>query len=192
MMLSSGYGQHQLHQCSKTAIQAQKSKTSPNAPTSVQTYTFETAASFEDNPKIPDPSLFDFKLENSKDISTRLPTVAECAAHLELLQAFHHIRLKILASTKLDAAFEIKPRPKTVYRKKYNAYTNRRWTIEAIKLRDETFQERRQEKWPRYLALAASRFLRWTEAVEKELYASITSKDNKLPIPPIGESSMEV
>ncbi|OCK78592.1 hypothetical protein K432DRAFT_435876 [Lepidopterella palustris CBS 459.81] len=187
MVLSSGYGQHWLHQRSKQAIQAQKiesASTTPQGATNIHIPAFGTAATSEENPIIPDPSLFDFGSQYSEDCSTKLPTVAECAAHLELLEAFYHIRLKVLSSTALDSVLGIRPEPRTVYRKIYLGY-GRGYSREEVKLRDDTFQERRKEKWSFYLALAAARFLRWTEAVEEQLDGPKGSKDNSLHLPPI-------
>ncbi|KIN07111.1 hypothetical protein OIDMADRAFT_139763 [Oidiodendron maius Zn] len=185
MVLSSGYGQHQLHQWSRQAIQHQKKRsTSLEDTTSVHIPAYGTATRSKANPKIPDPGLFDFKPEASENDNTRLPSVAECAAHLELLEAFHHIYLKVSSSTALDNVLGIKPKKRTVYRKKYLGY-RRGHSREEVKLRDTTFQERRKAKWPLYLTLAATRFLAWAEVAEKELEGLIPSKDSSLHLPPI-------
>lgn len=195
MVLSSGYGQHWLHRCSGTAIQHQKTRPPIPAPTkgntNIQLPTFEKAATSKENPKIPEPGLFDFASEDSEDDTTRLPTVAECAAHLELLEAFYHVRLKVLSSTTLDATLGIKPERRTVYRKTKRAY-RRRYSIQEVKLRDDTFQERRKAKWPFYLALATARFLRWIEAVERGLHDPRVSKGTLLYLPPIGKVNHDV
>jgi hypothetical protein len=189
MVLSGGYGQHQLHRWSRQAVQHQKMRwstwTSPEDTTNTHIPAYGTAATSKDNPKIPDPGIFDFESENSENDNTRLPTVAECAAHLKLLEALHHIYLKVSSSTTLDAVLGIKPEPRTVYRRKYLGY-RRGYSWEEVKLRDDKFQERRKAKWPFYLALAATRFLAWAEAVEKELDGSMASKDRSLHLPPIG------
>lgn len=177
MVLSSGYGQHWLHHWSKKAIQDQKEGT-PN----IHIPSFWTAATSEGNPKIPDPSLFDFASEDAEDDNTRLPTVAECAAHLELLEVFYHIRLKVLESTTMDAILGIKPEPQTVYRKTYLG-DEQGHSQEEVMLR---------AKWPFYLALAATRFLRWAEVVEEELDGPRASNDNSLHLPPIGRLSHDI
>jgi hypothetical protein len=194
MVLSGRHGQHWLHQWSKQAVQAQKRGSAwatPQGTTNIHIPAFGTAATHKENPKIPDPKLFNFGPEDSENDNTTLPTVAECAAHLELLEAFYHIRLKVFSSTTLDSVFGIRPEPRTVYRKKYLGYRSG-YSRQEVKLRDDTFQERRKAKWPFYLALAAARFLRWVEAVEKQLDGPTASKDNPLHLPPIGRLNHDV
>jgi len=122
MVLSSGYGRHWLHQGSRQAVRDQKARgsawASPQSATDIHTPAFGTAATSEENPKIPNPSLFDFASEGLENGNIGLPTVAECGAHLELLEAFYHIRLNVLSSTALDAALGIKPEPRITYRTK--------------------------------------------------------------------------
>lgn len=195
MVLSSGYGQYWLHQCSEKAIQHQKTrgptKATLNGDTNIHIPTFEKAATSKTHPKIPEPGLFNFASEGSKIDTERLPTVAECAAHLELLEAFYHIRLRVLSSTTLDAVLGIKPEPRTVYRTTKRGY-RRGYSKRAVKLRDDTFQERRKAKWLFYLALATVRFLRWIEAAEMELHESEVSRGTLLNLPPIGRLYRDV
>src|SRR5205807_926856 len=94
---------------------------------------------------------------------------------------FYHIRLKVLSSTTLDSVLGIKPEPRTVYRRE-----------EEVKLRDDTFQERRKAKWPFYLALAAVRFLFWAETVEKEPDKETAPKVGSFHLPPIGRLNYDV
>ncbi|KAI1150110.1 hypothetical protein F4825DRAFT_463625 [Nemania diffusa] len=80
-----------------------------------------------------------------QDESRRIPSIAECAAHLELLQAFHHIRIQVQSSTKLDDVFEIKPEKRTVYRKrKHSAIDseNQHWPFELSGRDRDWFQEK--------------------------------------------------
>lgn len=180
MVLSSGYGQRQLHQWSRQAVQHQK-KTG----TTKSLQKVNTAATLKDNPKIPNPSLFEFESKMPENDNTGLPTVGECAAHLELLQAFYHIYVKVSSSTVLDDVLGIKPEPRIVYRKKYLGY-RRGYSRKAVNLKDDTFKERRKTKWPIYLALAATRFLAWAEAVEKVIDGSVASQATSLHLPPLG------
>ncbi len=181
MSLSIDYNQNFLHQCSKQAFNYQLHYGHPQA-------TFTKATSSSNNPKIPDPSLFEFSIDYKgvREESRRLPSIAECAAHLELLQAFRHIRNEVHSSRRLDEVFGIKPQTRTVFRKRkvYERYSGI-WVREPVKLRDETFDERREEKWPLFLRLAASRFLSWIAAIEEE-----SSRPNgpaqSLHVPPIG------
>jgi hypothetical protein len=189
MVLSSGYGQRQLHQWGRQAVLHEKTKGSTSKSQKDTTNThipaYGTAAAVKDNPKIPNPSIFDFESKRSENDNTGLPTVAECATHLKLLQAFHHIYLKVSSSVTLDAVLGISPEPRTVYRRKYVGY-RRGYVREAVKLRDDTFVERRKAKWHLYLALAAARFIAWAEAVEKVWNGSMASKAGSLHLPPIG------
>lgn len=189
MVLSSGYGQRQLHQCGRQAVLHEKTKASTSKSQKHTTKThipaYRAAATAKINPKIPNPSIFDFESKRSVNDSTGLPTVAECATHLKLLQAFHYIYLKVSSSVTLDAVLGISPEPRTVFRRQYMGY-RRGYVREAVKLRDDTFVERRKAKWRLYLSFAAARFIAWAEAVEKERNGSMTSKAGLLHLPPIG------
>lgn len=166
-----------LHSCSKQSLFQQKTLQHSSSISN-----FEKATIPAENPTIPAPTLFVFgpPPEGSQRSSTSLPTIAECAAHLELLEVFRNLRLEIVASTELDKALGIEPVPRTVYRKTYTSVG--RYTRTAVQVRDETFEERRKEKWPFYLRLAAARFLRWVKIVEDSLEVLPSS----LPNPPVG------
>src|SRR4051794_18336735 len=75
-------------------------------------FTAYPAASGADNvPQIPAPSLFNFDNPSpspgkEKDSGSRLPSIAECATHLELLEVFYVIRQKVLASKDIDEAMK--------------------------------------------------------------------------------------
>ncbi|KAI0096242.1 hypothetical protein GGR51DRAFT_543907 [Nemania sp. FL0031] len=179
MALSIDYNQTRLHQCSKQAFGRQLAQSDLQR-------TFKQALSSSDNPTIPDPSLFGFHIEISeKDGQNKLPTLAECATHLELLQAFRHIRTQIQSSTRLDDVFGIKPETRTVYRKRrvYQGYRSS-WVREEVKLGDNTFEKRREVKWPLYLKLAAARFLSWAAVVE-EVFSQPSTPTHSLRVPPI-------
>ncbi|KAI0866600.1 hypothetical protein F4860DRAFT_145898 [Xylaria cubensis] len=180
MALAIDFNQNILHHCSKQAFTRQVAQ----GGLQVQ---LTKAASLSDNPKIPDPSLFNFSVDSGyvQEEARRLPSVAECAAHLELLQAFRYIRAKILSSKELDDTFGIKPENRTVFRKKRVHHgSSSSWVREPVKLRDDTFEKRREEKWPLYLRLAASRFFHWITAVEAE-FSQQNAPDRPLPLPPI-------
>jgi hypothetical protein len=109
---------------------------------------------------IPSPSIFNFE-PTEKDngaSSARLPSPAECATHLELLQTFHVLRQRVLASEKIDKSFDIHP----------NRITKRGRKGTTKTLKDETLLDRRQIKWKRYVEFAVIRFLRWKEALPVE------------------------
>jgi hypothetical protein len=140
---------------------------------------FQKAFQREQNPKIPSPNLFSLDAGSqalSKSHSS-LPTVAECAVHLELLQAFQHFRIGIISSERLDRVLGIELNPRTVFRKVSNGYGQ--YEQQEIKLQDLTFDERRKTKWLLLLSLAAARFLKWVEVIEKDPAESIL-------LPPIG------
>ena len=172
MVLSNDYGRHMLHTQSRQSIQLQKSDT--------HSLKFDIATSVEGNPKIPDPSVFEFPSAVSVNNLTRLPVLAECAVHLELLEAFYHLRLRILSSTTLDKVLGIKPKPQKRHRRK-------RFGYEQVKIRDPTFEKRRGDKWPFYLALAAARFQIWAGAIEREFGEIPIECGKGLQLPPIGE-----
>lgn len=191
MVLSSGYGQRQLHQWSRQAVQHQKIKEptrqSKIDPTNTHIPAYGTAATVNDNPKIPNPSLFAFESKTPENNNKGLPTVGECAAHLELLHSFHRIYVEVSSSIALDAVLGIKVEPRKVYRTKYVGGRYRRKQVrEKVALKDDTFKERRKTKWNFYLALAAARFLAWAEAVEKVVDGSMASQATSLHLPPLG------
>ncbi|EAU31774.1 conserved hypothetical protein [Aspergillus terreus NIH2624] len=91
------------------------------------------------------------------------PTIGECAVHLEMLEVFHTLRTKVIQSRDLDVAFGVHPRTKSVYNGSQN-----KWHVPVAvekKLKDDTFEQRRAEKWTCFLQLAAGRFHRWIRAV---------------------------
>jgi len=106
---------------------------------SCSTSSFISAKTPEEQPICPPNSLF--ASLNNNDVNTRLPRTAECAVHLELLEAFLILKQKVSTSNALDRALGIRPDPRNVKKK--------------------TFQERRDNKWPIYTWLAAARFLKW-------------------------------
>lgn len=188
MVLSSGFGQCELHQSSRQAIQHQTrtvtASSAPKSPINAHTSAYRNAATLGDIPKIPSPTLFKFETPENDNVG--LPTVGECAAHLELLQAFHHLLVKVSLSVSLDAVLGIEPEPRTVYRKEYISYV-KGYSRKEVKLRDTTFYDRRKTKWDFYLALAATRFLVWAEAVEEMTDGPGGSQAMSLPLPPLGK-----
>lgn len=143
---------------------------------------FPTAKTPEEQPIIPAPEIFK-ALDNPPKEPGALPTTAECAVHLELLEAFLVLKQKVLTSNALDRAFSISPKDKLV-------------TKGRIRTRepDATFKTRRLVKWPIYTRLAAARFLRWWDSVNMTLSAgrdalrdiSIGTEITQTPLPPLG------
>ncbi|EEQ31084.1 hypothetical protein McanMca71_003630 [Microsporum canis] len=111
--------------------------------------------------KIPDPRLFQAlgAAPIPTDCTVPIPSISECAVHLELLEVFYYLRVRVLQSTELDAAFGVCPNKRTVFRKNYSSRT-----YEPVVLRDGTFEARRRAKWRYFLDLAVMRFMRWARA----------------------------
>ncbi|KIW99883.1 uncharacterized protein Z518_10811 [Rhinocladiella mackenziei CBS 650.93] len=120
-------------------------------------------------PVIPNPEVFrgltslltgDFQNGSPASSSASLPTVAECAVHLELLLCISTLHYTVDQSRSLDRAFTIFPRPRTV-----------QWRHRTKRLKDSTFDTRRKRKWPTYLNMAVKRFLVWISAIDAKLAA---------------------
>jgi methyl coenzyme M reductase subunit D len=110
-----------------------------------------------------------------------LPNIAQCAAHLELLQAINHIRREVLNSSSLDAILDIKPQKRTVVQ---------RYTRKTIEVKDNKFAQKRQVKWPFYLRLGVARFFVWLKKLD-EILASNENEVLELPAcPPLGMLSV--
>ncbi|KAJ3464326.1 hypothetical protein MRS44_009112 [Fusarium solani] len=127
---------------------------------------------------IPDPAYFNGLDDRLKD---ELPTAAQCAVHLELLEAFHALKIRIIECEALDGIFGIKAPTKTIYRRKYmktlNKYVNQEVTVKV-----EGWEAKREKKWLRYLDFAADRFVTWAEVIDKEIAATEGNDDQKLEI----------
>jgi hypothetical protein len=145
-----------LHKCSSTLTR----KLETEGPW--RSYIFRTLS--PSSTKVPDPAIFqDFNtqsIENSLNSLPRLPTIAQCAAHLELLQAINHLRRAVLNSTQLDEVLGIQPQKRTAVRSRGLR------SQKTIELKDTTFAKRRGEKWPIYLNIAVAAFLRWLKAMD--------------------------
>ena len=159
--------------------------------------TFREAPTKEQEPVIPAPHIFLSLLDPPKSDpngeADTVPTAAESAAHLELLEAFHALKAKIIGSQELDSVLGIVPRPKTVYRTTYGGPYRSRGEIEAVKIKDTTFAARRREKWPFFLRLAVVRFMAWLQKADLALKeappdssAGATTKILSAVLPPLG------
>jgi hypothetical protein len=167
-----------LHRWSKQSLEHQEVLGLTQYTT--QSTAFLKASRTQQNPKIPSPTLFSFDAASEAPSKSHaaLPTVTECAVHLELLQTFQHLRIRIISSNELDKALGIEPKPRVVFRRFYNR-VYRRFERQEVKLRDLTFEERRKTKWSLMISLAAARFLKWVEGVEK-------NPDEPMLLPPTG------
>jgi hypothetical protein len=115
---------------------------------------FPAAKTLEEQPFIPALEIFE-ALNNPTTEHDALLTTAECTVHLELLEAFMVLKQKLLTSNALDRAFSILPNDKLV--------TKGRTRTREV---DATFKTRRAVKWPIYIRLAATRFLRWWDLLD--------------------------
>jgi hypothetical protein len=144
-----------------------------------------------DEPKIPAPRLFvsvEPQQTTSTDSLLEMPTVGECAVHLELLEIFFALRTKIINSKKLDETFGVHENPKIVYRKEYD-YKTRKYNHNKYKIKDATFKARRREKWVYYLHCAVGRFMTWAVKANKDMAEEKAGE--RLPyLPPLGEYNL--
>lgn len=190
MALTIGFDQKALHVSSKDAMSAIRGVRPwySSRSTEWRAPTFRTAKTKQEEPIIPPSSLFR-SLEDAKtggDTGPEvLPSVAQCAVHLELLQTLHALRVKVLRSTAIDATFDIKPNPRTVTR---GWGPNKR----NVKLKDDTFAIRRKEKWPLFVDFAVVRFQIWVRLADSLIATSKKGNHNGatsqgLTLPPLGE-----
>ena len=130
-----------------------------------------------EQPVIPKPEIFD-ELDNPAANLSALPTTAECAVHLQLLEKFVVLKQKILTSNRLDRAFAIIPEEKLVTR-------GGKRQVQA----DQTFKTRQAVKWPIFVRLAAARFLRWWHKCSPLLHPQGDSlRMAEISLPPLGTS----
>lgn len=178
MAINIGTGLRALHTSSKTITDDIKGH---------QTEAADWWDSEEAEPAIPHPSLFEhLQQPTTSELlgSSDLPTVTECAVHLELLEALFFLRQRVLKSEALDAVFGIRPE---------HQYVDRlgKQTI----LKDTTMWTRRQVKWEKFIELAVVRFLAWWEDIPTVIGAPedgnghVEIKDKELP--PLGACAMD-
>ncbi|KAF8536090.1 hypothetical protein BDD12DRAFT_891085 [Trichophaea hybrida] len=104
---------------------------------------FPTALSVLDEPIIPNPKTF----ESFSSAKPGLPSIAECAVHLQFFDAILLLKSKVIRSNMLDRTF-------TVICKSRNNSEDRTW------------HTRRKKKWERFVAEAVRRFLKWWWALK--------------------------
>ena len=136
-----------------------------------------------EQPVIPKPEIFDALHHPAADLAA-LPTTAECAVHLQLLEKFVALKQKILTSNALDRALAIVPKDKLV------AQGGKRQ-----RQADDTFKARQAVKWPIFVRIAAARFLKWWSTCSRIGCSPILlhAQDNRLrmaeiALPPLGTS----
>ncbi|KAF4997175.1 hypothetical protein FGRMN_4070 [Fusarium graminum] len=133
---------------------------------------YPSADTRDENPLIPSPDIFNLVEDLHRD---NLPTPAQCAVHLELLEVFHALRIRVLDSKALDQVFNLGEATKKVYRRKFVKGLEKNVNQE-ITLRNTIWENNRDNKWTFYLGRAAPRFLVWANDYDTFL-ASQLSKD---------------
>ncbi|KAK4171644.1 hypothetical protein QBC36DRAFT_339591 [Triangularia setosa] len=123
-----------------------------------------------DEPVIPEPAVFEQDDTTNSAPAARLPTVAECAIHLELLETLFVLRERILRSEEIDKTMGINRRRET--KTGHNGDTKT--------FKDTTFESRRQDKWTRFIEFAVVRFLDWRTRL-----ASQSQNGDKFTLPPL-------
>lgn len=118
---------------------------------------FRPAEMDDEVPKIPDPSLFQIvRSTKNQNEGFRLPNVAECAAHLELLATLSNLKGKVLASAPINGTmgFASETRPSQA---KVDEWQNQKWT--------------------KFVEFAVVRFLAWRSCMDEKFKAGKMSRD---------------
>ena len=141
---------------------------------------FVPARDFTTEPVIPAPSLFQ-GLSAPPGNVTDLPSVSECAAHLELLEAIHSLRKEVMSTTRLDEAMGLPAASRKVWRRELFRV---RWEHRPYDILDPEYPEKAEGKWNLFLSVAVFRFEMWAEK-SNELMRESGNTD--LPhLPPLG------
>jgi hypothetical protein len=177
-----------LHKASKAEIEAitvaYHHRTTWNMGQTPRIY--RAAAIPDEEPVIPAPRVFesltDPLADGNDDSPSGLPSIGECATHLELLEVFFKLRSDILHRTYLDTVFGIKQEHRVVYRS--TSYWKKR---EPVKLKDTNWDEKRRKKWEYVVSLSVARFELWAEKAGSTVTGD--SEALQLPyLPPLGQS----
>ncbi|RAH77429.1 hypothetical protein BO86DRAFT_347466 [Aspergillus japonicus CBS 114.51] len=112
----------------------------------------------------PHPSLFEESSIQQGDMSD-LPSKSQCAIHLELLEAFYTLRIRVTTSSRLK---------KTLDRK----HNHKRYSILPGRIEPS-------ERWHRFLSIAVTRFQQWVRAVNHHLEAKHLERNSSLLLPPL-------
>ena len=138
-------------------------------------------------PEIPSPTIFKYPEkanQNNDGLDDRIPLVAECAIHLELLEAFKILQETVIKSNQLDILFDTLPQKRYM---NVSGYYNRRKLLKPVKAHDTTFQQRRKTKWDGFVKLAFFRFSFWADRIE-EHRRDVSTLGDQLPgdlVPPL-------
>ena len=118
---------------------------------------FPPAINIEDQPKIPDPAIFNDLLISQQGQVDSDPTVSELAVHLCLLECFFKFKQSVLRSDHLDEVLHIPPPPE------YS--DDEKGKQEGLSASNDATW-RRSRKWDIVLQLAVSRFQAWWQKIE--------------------------
>ncbi|KAH6879394.1 hypothetical protein B0T10DRAFT_496408 [Thelonectria olida] len=134
---------------------------------------FRLARTTAQRPIIPAREIFNaddgHAAENTPN--TAMPSVSECATHLELLETLYVLRQQVLTSESIDTAMGISPKRETK--------TGRKGDTKTFK--DDTLWDRRQPKWAKFVEFAVVRFLDWRASLTSFLGAGKNMADDNLP-----------
>lgn len=179
MPLQCNYNTASLHLSASSIVHTAENVIRYNNPVPPQAWSLPPQA-LPEREKIPSVALFKGLTDRTSSASiatgtgtgslpAHLPSVAECAVHLELLQTFYYLRRNVSDSTELDVRWDIDTRHA-------RAETSHRDSTLAIKRRD---------KWPFFMKLAAVRFLNWLKRTDE--YLSTTPEELwSIDAPPLG------
>ena len=147
----------------------------------------------KEEPQIPVPTVFDsLKLErtNKNEVDTAVPSLARCAVHLELLEAFKLLQETVIKSNQLDVLFDTLPEKYYITMSRYRGgrYFRQRTLLKPIKKHDSSYQERRKAKWAKFVDYAFNRFSIWAAGIDRSP-AAIAKGGRRLAakfVPPLG------
>lgn len=135
---------------------------------------FITAKDFASEPVIPDPAIFEPLAKSSPPSSvTELPSVSQCAVHLELLEAIHTLRIAAAG-----------PPTKRVWRKEV---IRQKYKHVPYDVPDASYPERAEKKLDEFLTLAVLRFEIWAKRTDELLGKSAASEPSLPHLPPLGK-----
>lgn len=159
----------------------------------------ERARPNSQEPSIPAASLFRTLTLSSQDEASipvedsstllDMPSVGECAVHLELLEFFFALRSRIVNSSELDKTFGVEHKPKTVYRREYDSKTYK-YNTTSHQVKNSGWEQQRREKWVYYLHMAVGRFMSWAEVADAAIKQESNSQSGTslVHLPPCGMS----
>lgn len=127
---------------------------------------FQVARSKEQEPTIPSPRVFQPSQSNDAPIGAPfLPSVTQCAIHLELLEVFWHLkkRVTVTDAESFDVIFGHQGKGARYWRER------RGWGVNRAKKESEWVEAERERVWRAYVELAVERFQRWWTRLDAAL-----------------------